>query len=136
MLARTIVVHHRGLWSCEITSNMFVVWPPPFTGGNKACDILAESLIVKTAGSIRERLAGRHVGDPLACGEGPRLSTELPDRELGLCKGIQQGLGRSFSASRYLGKNTGVVDVSLHLYLIFSFRIYLASLVVCFTFLV
>ena len=41
---------------------------------------------MKTAVSIRERLAERHVGDPLARGEGPRLSTELPDRELGPCE--------------------------------------------------
>ena len=67
---------------------MFVVWPPPCTGGNKARGVLARSLIVKTAGSIRERLAERHVVDPLACGEGPRLSTKLPDRELGSCKGF------------------------------------------------
>ena len=60
-----------------------MVWPPPCTGGNKAHDVLAKSLIVKTAGSIRERLAGRHVGDPLVRGEGPRLSMELPDQELG-----------------------------------------------------
>ena len=33
-------------------------------------------------------LAGRHVGDPLVFGEGPRLSTELPDRELGPCEGF------------------------------------------------
>ena len=65
-----------------------MVWPPPCTGGNKARDVLAESLIVKTAGSIRERLAGRHVRDPLARGEGPRLSTESPDRKLGLCEGF------------------------------------------------
>ena len=39
-------------------------------------------------GIIRERLAGRHVGDPLAHGEGPRLYTELPDQELGLCEDI------------------------------------------------
>ena len=50
--------------------------------------VLAESLIVKTAESIRERLAGRHVGDPLARGEDPMLSTELPDRELGPCEGL------------------------------------------------
>ena len=67
---------------------MFVVWPPPCTEGNKARGVSAESLIVKTAGSIRERLAGRHVGDPLARGEGPRLSTELLDRELGPCEGF------------------------------------------------
>ena len=67
---------------------MFVVWPPPCTAGNKAHGGLAGSLIVETAGSNQERLAGRHVGDPLACGEGPRLSTELPDRELGPCEGF------------------------------------------------
>ena len=49
---------------------------------------MARSLIVKMAGSIWERLAGRHVGDALAHGEGPRLSTELPDRELGPCEGF------------------------------------------------
>ena len=47
---------------------------------------MAESLMVKTAESIWERLAERHVGDPLVCGEGLRLSTELPDRELGPCE--------------------------------------------------
>ena len=67
---------------------MFVVRSPSYTEGNKAHDILAESLIVKTTGSIRERLAGRHIGDPLARGEGPRLSMELPDWELGPCKGF------------------------------------------------
>ena len=67
---------------------MFVVWPPPCIGGNKASGVSAGSLIVKTAGSIRERLVGRHVGDPLACGEGLRLSTELPNRELGPCEGF------------------------------------------------
>ena len=88
------------------------------------------------AGSIWERLAERHVGDPLAHGEGPRLSTELPDQELGPCKGLQRGLGESLRASRYLGKNTGVVDGSLHIsILLFSFRIYIVVLVVCFTFL-
>ena len=45
-------------------------------------------MIVKTARNIQERLAGRHVRDPLACGEGPRLSTELPDRELNPYKGF------------------------------------------------
>ena len=67
---------------------MFVVRPLLCTEGNKARGVSAESLIVKMAGSIRERLAGRHIGDPLACGEGPRLSTELPDQELGPCKGF------------------------------------------------
>ena len=88
MLASTSVVHRRGLKSCEITPTAFVVWPPPCTGGNKARDVSAGSLIVLTAGSIRERLAERHIGDPLARGEGPRLSMELPDRELGPCEGF------------------------------------------------
>ena len=48
---------------------------------------MARSLIVKTAGSIRERLAERHVRDSLARGEGSMLSIELPDWELGPCKG-------------------------------------------------
>ena len=88
MLTRTIVVHRRGLKSCEITPTAFVVWPPPCTEGNKARGVLARSLIVKMAGSIQERLVGRHVRDPLMRGEGPRLSTELPDREFGPCEGF------------------------------------------------
>jgi hypothetical protein len=88
VLSSTSVVHRRGLKSCEITPTAFVVWPLACTGGNKARGVSARSLIVKMAGSIRERLAGRHVGDPLARGEGPRLSTELPDRELGPCEGF------------------------------------------------
>ena len=102
-------------------------------GGNKVRGGLAGSLIAKMAGSIRERLAGRHTKDPLAHGEGLGLSTELPDRELGPCEGLQRGLGERLSASRYFGKNNRVVDGSLHLYLIFTFCIYIATLVVCFT---
>ena len=45
-------------------------------------------MIVKTVGSIRYRLAGRHIEDPLARGKGPRLSTELPDQELGPYEGF------------------------------------------------
>ena len=65
-----------------------MVWPPPCTGGNKAHGVSVGSLIVKTAGSILERLVGRHIGDPLPCGEGLGLSTELPDQELGPCEGF------------------------------------------------
>ena len=65
-----------------------MVWTPPCTGGNKVHGVSAGSLIVKMEGSIQERLAGRHIGDPLACGEGPRLSMELPDQELGPCEGF------------------------------------------------
>ena len=56
--------------------------------GTRHAAFLAGSLIVKMAGSIRERLTRRHVRDPLARGEGSRLSTELPDRELGPCEGF------------------------------------------------
>ena len=39
---------------------------------------------------------------------------------------LQQGLEGSLRASRYLGKNTEVVDGSLHIFtLLFSFRIYI-----------
>ena len=44
---------------------------------------------------VRERLARRHTGDPLAREEGLGLSTELPDRELGPYEGLQQGLGEA-----------------------------------------
>ena len=84
---------------------------------NRSCGVAA---------TVYRRLAGRHVGDPLARGEGPRLSTELPDRELGPCECLQRGLGGSLRASRYLGKNIGVVDGSLHIStLLFNFRIYI-----------
>ena len=88
MLASTSVVHRRGLKYCEIAPTAFVVWPPLCTGGNKARGVSAGSLIVKTAGSIRERLVERHVRDPLACGVGPRLSMDLLDQELGPCEGF------------------------------------------------
>ena len=42
------------------------------------------------------------------------------------CEGLQRGLRGSLRASRYLGKNTGVVDGSLHIsILLFSFHIYI-----------
>ena len=42
------------------------------------------------------------------------------------CKGLQRGLGGSLRASRYLGKNTRVIDGSFHIStLLFSFRIYI-----------
>ena len=45
------------------------------------------------------------------------------------CEGLQRGLGGSLRASRYLGKNTGVIDGSLHIStLLFSFRIYIVCI--------
>ena len=47
------------------------------------------------------------------------------------CEGLQQGLGESLRTSRYLGKNTGVIDRSLHIStLFFSFCIYIVILIV------
>ena len=41
-------------------------------------------------------------------------------------EGLQRELGESLRASRYLGKNTRVIDESLHISnLLFSFRIYI-----------
>jgi hypothetical protein len=37
---------------------------------------------------VQERLARRHIEDSLAHGEGLRLSTVLPNRELGPCEGF------------------------------------------------
>jgi hypothetical protein len=51
-----------------------------YTGGNEARNGSAKSSIVETTGNIREMF----VGDPLMRGENPKLSMELPDRELGL----------------------------------------------------
>jgi hypothetical protein len=55
------------------------VWTP-CTEGNKACDVLVGSSILKTAGSVREEAES---GAPLARGEGSRLSMELQDQVLG-----------------------------------------------------
>ena len=57
-----------------------------------------------------------------------------PTRSLALARdslrGAQRGLWGSLRASRYLGKNTRVVDGSLHIStLLFSFHIYIAILV-------
>ena len=42
------------------------------------------------------------------------------------CEGLQRGLGGSLRTSRYLGKNTKVINRSLHFStLLFSFRIYI-----------
>ena len=47
------------------------------------------------------------------------------------CEGLQRGLGRSMRAFRYLGKNIGVVDGSLHMStLLFSFHIYIVCITI------
>jgi hypothetical protein len=49
-----------GRESCDIVTTEFVSRPPPCTGGNEACDVSTGSLIVETAGSIREEPKTEH----------------------------------------------------------------------------
>ena len=91
VLARTIVVHRRVLKSCEITPTAFVVWPPLCTRGNKARGVSTGSLIVKMAVSIQERLARRHVGDPLARGQARGYPWSYPIGSLALARDSLRG---------------------------------------------
>ena len=113
------------------------VWPPPCTKGNKTHGGLAESLIVKMAGSgPGEAYQKAHWRPTCAWGRpeaihGVTRPGAWPLRGIP-CKGLQRGLGGSLCASRYLSKNTGVIDGSLHIStLLFSFRIYIVY-ITCF----
>ena len=66
-----------GRESCETVTTAFVSRPPPCTGGNEARGVFGQKL---DSGDGGERPRGAGSGAPLACGEGPRLSTELLDR--------------------------------------------------------
>ena len=108
-----------------------MVCPPQCTRENKARVILVRSLIVKMAGS----------GPGEACRKAHRRLTYVWGRSGAMhevtqpgawplrgipCEELQQQLGGSLRASRYLDKNTGVVNGSLHIsILLFSFRIYI-----------
>ena len=114
-----------------------MVWPPPCTKGkNKAHSILVGSLIVKMAGNgmgeAHQRPTcewGRPGAIHIVTRPGAWPLQGIP------YEGLQRGLRGSLRASQYLSKNTGVVDGSLHITtLLFSFRIYIVILVVCFTF--
>jgi hypothetical protein len=88
---------------------------------------------------VQERLAKKHIEDPLARGKGPGLSgVTRPGawllREISY-DGLQRGLGENLLASRYLSKTTRVVDGSLHLYRSLTFRIYIMYLGCVLTFL-
>jgi hypothetical protein len=56
---------------------MFVSQSPPCIGGNEAHGVFSRKL---DSGDGGERLRGAGSGAPLACGEGPQLSTKLLDR--------------------------------------------------------
>ena len=74
--------------SCEITPTEFVVWPPPVYRREQGPRCFGRKLDSEDGGEHPGELVERHVGDPLVRGEGPRLSTELLDRELGPCEGF------------------------------------------------
>jgi hypothetical protein len=108
-----------GRESCETVTTAFVSRPPPYTRGIEARGVFSQKL---DSGDGWERLRGAGSGAPLARGEGPRLSTELldrgalPSRGLPFACGHQRGLLGILRGSGYLGKNTGVIHESLHLY--------------------
>ena len=118
-------------YSLARSPTAFMVWPPPCTEGNKARGVSAVSLIVKTAGSgPGETCRKAHRRPTCAWGRpeaihGVTRPGAWPLRGIP-CEGLQRGLGGSLCASRYLGKNTGVIDGSLHIStLLFSFCIYI-----------
>jgi hypothetical protein len=69
----------------ETTPTTFMVRPPSCAGGNETRDVLTESSIVNTTGSIREEAES---GAPLACGEGSQVSMELPVRAAWTSRGL------------------------------------------------
>jgi hypothetical protein len=73
-------MYRVGRESCETVTTEFVSRPPPCTRGNETRGIFGWKLV---SGDGGERPRGAGSGAPLACGEGPRLSTELPTEVLG-----------------------------------------------------
>ena len=103
----------------------------PCTEGNKARGGSAGSLIVKTTASGSEEACRKTHQRPTCAWGRPRAIYGVvrpgawPLRWIP-CEGLQRGLGGSLRVSRYLSKNTGVVNGSLHIFtLLFSFRIYI-----------
>ena len=98
---------------------------------NKARGGSTGSLIVKIAGSDPGEACRKAHRRPTCAVGRPEAIHEVtqpgawPLRGIS-CEGLQRGLGESLRASRYIGKNTGVVDGSLHIsILLFSFRNYI-----------
>jgi hypothetical protein len=102
-----------------------VVYTTPSTGRNEALGNLVGSLIVKTAGNRSRR---DHLGDPLACGEDPTRAIHGVTRQRAWpLRGhryvrLQRGLGRNLRTSRYLGKNTRIIERDFASLSLFSFR--------------
>jgi hypothetical protein len=81
----------------------FVSQPPPCTGGNEARDVSAESLIVDTAGSVREEPeAEHHLRVEKACSSLQSYSTVVLGPRMGYH--LRRGLIRTLRGSGYLGK--------------------------------
>lgn len=110
-----------------------MVWPLPCIGGNMAHNVLARSLMLKIVGSG----LGDYSRDPLAHGEGTRLTIELPDQELGPYKGIlAKGSNKEYREACVLLDTSIIywsytrVCISIALYFL-----HLYTLIRCFTFL-
>jgi hypothetical protein len=96
----------------------FVSRPPPCTGGNEARGVSAGSSIVDE-GSVREEPEAEHNLRVEKARDSLRsYSTEVLGPRVGypFVYGHQRGLVGTLRGSRYLGKNTGVIHESLHLY--------------------
>jgi hypothetical protein len=105
---------------------------PPLVRHLDPTSVLARSL---TAGSSPEEACQKaHRRPHLHMGKAWGYPWSYPTGSLTLARAPARTRG-SLRASRYLGKNTRVVDGSLYLYLTLSFRIYSATLVMYFTFL-
>jgi hypothetical protein len=100
--------------------------------------VLARSLIVKTVGSDPGKAYWKAHRRPTCAGgridviHGVTRPGACPIARASFRGALMRTRGKL--ASRHLSKNNGVVDKSLHLYLIICFYIYIAILVECFTF--
>jgi hypothetical protein len=113
-----------GRESYETISAVFVIRPPPCTGGNEARGISAESSIVKTAGSIREELEAKHdLRVENACGSLRSSSFVVLGLRVGysLYRGTNEDKSRTCvvldTSVKILASSTGVCISTFALYL-------------------
>ena len=130
----TSVVHQRGLKSCKITPTMFVVWPPPCTGGNKARGVFGQKLDSEDDGEHPGEACRKARWRPTCVWGRPKAIHGVtrpgawPLRGIPY-EGLQRGLGGSLRTSRYLGKNIRVIDGSSHISTFpFCFCIYIVCI--------
>ena len=91
MLARTIVVHWRGLVVLRDHTNCVCGVVATVYRGEQGSRRFGRKLDSEDGEERSKRgfaMSGL-IGDPLTHGEGPKLSMELPDQELGPCEGLQ-----------------------------------------------